>query len=146
MSEFFGVENVRMPSIYYGIIATHPGTGLCKAARKKWGFIASHDGLALAYPVVAARKDGSAIVFFSYSGAKQLPHSLGPAYPGGSSHDCCCQVMRRQCKLACAASKFRLAVTCTCINSAGKASKSRGCCMVCAVVMRQHKKNTSIIT
>lgn len=84
MSEFFGVENVRMPSIYYGIIATHPGTALCKAARKKWGFIASQDGLALAYPVIAARKDGSAIVFFSYSGAKQLPHSLGPAYPGNA--------------------------------------------------------------
>lgn len=58
-------------------------SGLCKASRKKWGFIASADGLALAYPVIAARPDGTAVVVYSYSGAtEELPHSLGPAYPG----------------------------------------------------------------
>lgn len=83
MSEYFGVEEMRMPSIYWAIIATHPGSGLCKAARKKWGFIASQDGLALAYPVIAARQDGTALVVYSYSGeTDELPHSLGPAYPG----------------------------------------------------------------
>lgn len=83
MSEYFGIESVRVPSIYWAIVATYPGSGLCKAARKKWGFIASQDGLALAYPIVAAREDGSAIVVYSYSGdTEELPHSLGPAYPG----------------------------------------------------------------
>jgi hypothetical protein len=86
MSEYFGIESIRVPSIYWAIVATHPGSGLCKAARKKWGFIASQDGLALAYPVIAARADGSAIVVYSYSGeTEELPHSLGPAYPGETS-------------------------------------------------------------
>lgn len=83
MSEFFGAENIRMPSIYWAIISTHPGSGLCKAARKKWGFIASEDALALAYPVIAARPDGSALVVYSFSGCEELPHSLGLAFPGG---------------------------------------------------------------
>lgn len=85
MSEFFGKGDMRMPSIYWAIISTHPGSGLCKAARKSWGFIASDNGLALAYPVIAARKDGSAMVVYSYSGMEDLPHSLGPAYPGESN-------------------------------------------------------------
>jgi hypothetical protein len=82
MGEFFGQHDLRMPSIYWAIISTHPGTGLCKAARKKWGFIASEDGLALAYPVIAAKNDGGALVVFAYSGSENLPHSLGPAHAG----------------------------------------------------------------
>jgi hypothetical protein len=82
MCEFFGKDELRMPSIYWAIISTHPGSGLCKAARKKWGFIASEDGLALAYPVIAAKKDGSALVVYAFSGAGDLPHGLGAANPG----------------------------------------------------------------
>lgn len=81
-SEFFGSHDMRVPSIYWAIIATHPGSGLCKAARKKWGFIASQDGLALAYPVIAARDDGTAVVVYSFAGNVELDHSLGFAHPG----------------------------------------------------------------
>lgn len=90
MCEFFGQHELRMPSIYWAIIATHPGSGLCKAARKKWGFIASADGLGLAYPVIAAKHDGGALVVYAYAGSDQLPSSLGPAHPG-KTLDACCQ-------------------------------------------------------
>lgn len=69
-----------MPSIYWAIIKSTDN--LCELARKDHGLIASQDGLALAYPVIAARQDGGALVGFSYSGKGGVAGGRHPAYPG----------------------------------------------------------------
>lgn len=69
-----------MPSIYWSVVK--PNTGLCAVKRQDWGVVASEDGLAVAYPVIAARKDGSVTLAFAYSGAGQISDNQYPAYPG----------------------------------------------------------------
>jgi hypothetical protein len=84
-SEYWGSGAVRMPSIYYAVV--QPDEGLCSVSRLEWGIVASQDGLATAYPVIAARKDGSATLAFAYSGAGTISdgQSRYPAYPGTCS-------------------------------------------------------------
>jgi hypothetical protein len=80
--EYWGVEELRLPSIYYGMFDV--SKLLCRVHRSDWGLIASRDGLALSYPVIGARADGNALVAYSYSGgSEQLPNNAGPAYAGG---------------------------------------------------------------
>lgn len=79
-SEFWGSGAIRMPSVYYGIV--QPGAGLCAVSRLEWGVVASQDGLALAYPVIAARKETSATLAFAYSGAGSISDGVYPANPG----------------------------------------------------------------
>jgi hypothetical protein len=75
-----------MPSIYWSIVK--PNTGLCAVKRLDWGVVASEEGLAVAYPVVAARKDGSVTLAFAYSGAGQISDNQYPAYPGACGDVC----------------------------------------------------------
>lgn len=79
-SEYWGSGAVRMPSIYYAVV--QPDQGLCSVSRLEWGLVASQDGLATAYPVIAARKDGSATLAFAYSGAGTIADGTYPAFPG----------------------------------------------------------------
>ena len=84
-SEYYGLDDV--PSIYWAFI--DPGLGsnlLCTGSLriKAQGMIASRQGLALAYPVIAAKPGGlSAVVAYAYSGNVTLSNGLGPAYAGG---------------------------------------------------------------
>lgn len=78
--EYWGYDYIRMPSIYWSIIKT--AGSLCELTRTDHGIIASRDGLALAYPVIAAREDGGALVAFSYSGKGFVAGGGYPAYPG----------------------------------------------------------------
>lgn len=78
--EYWGYDYVRMPSIYWAIIKSTDN--LCDLTRKDHGLIASQDGLALAYPVIAARDNGGALVAFSYSGKGGIAGGRYPAYPG----------------------------------------------------------------
>lgn len=80
-SEYWGSGHIRMPSLYWSILK--PGAGLCTAQRLCWGVLASQDGLALAYPVIAAAKEeDEAVMAFAYSGAGTISDSKYPAYPG----------------------------------------------------------------
>lgn len=78
--EYWGYNTIRMPSIYWSIIKA--AGSLCELTRTDHGLIASQDGLALAYPVIAARADGGALVAFSYSGKGTIAGGYYPAYPG----------------------------------------------------------------
>jgi hypothetical protein len=80
-SEYFGARNTRVPSIYYAIIA--PSRGLCKAHIHKSGLVASEDGFALGFPIIAARDDG-AVLGYSYgsAGSIELNGVTYPAYAG----------------------------------------------------------------
>jgi hypothetical protein len=69
-----------VPSIYWA--AVKPNYGLCAVKRLDWGVVASEEGLALAFPVIAARKDGSVALAFAYSGAGTVSDGHHPAYPG----------------------------------------------------------------
>jgi hypothetical protein len=84
-TEFFGMRNTRVPSIYYAII--NPSSGLCKAHIHKHGMVASKDGFALAFPVIAARDDG-AVLGYSYgsAGSIELNGVTNPAYAGKQYH------------------------------------------------------------
>lgn len=55
---------------------------ICKLTRKDHGLVASQDGLALAYPVIAARPKGGALLAFSYSGKGTIAGGKSPAHPG----------------------------------------------------------------
>jgi hypothetical protein len=55
---------------------------ICKLSRKDHGLVASADGLALAYPVIAARPKGGALLAFSFSGKGTCAGGKAPAYPG----------------------------------------------------------------
>lgn len=44
--------------------------------------MASQDGLSLAYPVIAGKSGGGAILAFSYSGPGKMSNNLFDAYPG----------------------------------------------------------------
>jgi hypothetical protein len=78
--EYWGYDYVRMPSIYWAVIKSTEN--LCELTRKDHGLIASQDGLALAYPVIAAREGGGALVAFSYSGKGGIAGGKHPAFPG----------------------------------------------------------------
>jgi hypothetical protein len=79
-SEYWGSGSVRVPSIYWAIVK--PNHGLCAVKRQDWGVVASDEGLALAFPVIAARKDGSVALAFAYSGAGTVSNGHYPAFPG----------------------------------------------------------------
>lgn len=79
-SEYWGTGNVRMPAVYWAIV--EPAPGLCSVSRLEWGVVASEEGLAAAYPVIAARRDGGAALAFAYSGAGTISNGHYPAYPG----------------------------------------------------------------
>jgi hypothetical protein len=55
---------------------------ICKLTRKDHGLVASQDGLALGYPVIAAREKGGALLAFSFSGKGTIAGGQHPAYPG----------------------------------------------------------------
>jgi len=79
--EYWGSGSIRMPSLYWAIFK--PGAGLCTAKRVCWGVLASQDGLALAYPVIAAAKgEDEAVMAFAYSGAGTVSEGKFAAYPG----------------------------------------------------------------
>lgn len=78
--EYWGYDTIRMPSIYWAILKVTDD--LCKLSRKDHGLVASQDGLALAYPVIAARKEGGALLAFSYSGKGSIAGGQYPAYAG----------------------------------------------------------------
>jgi hypothetical protein len=85
--EYWGYDYIRMPSVYWAVIKATDN--LCELTRKDHGLIASQDGLALAYPVIAAREDGGALVAFSYSGKGAIAGGRYPAYPGATACSCC---------------------------------------------------------
>jgi hypothetical protein len=79
--EYWGAGAVRVPSVYWGIF--QPSRHLCSIARPDWGLISSRDGLAVSFPAIGAKRDGRALMAYSYSGASEgLPNGLGPAYAG----------------------------------------------------------------
>jgi hypothetical protein len=85
-SEFFGGEGEgRLPSIYWAIVdpgSTHAlATGAITVTAS--GVIASRDGLALGFPVIAAQADGQgAVVAYAYSGAGVFADGA-PTFAGG---------------------------------------------------------------
>lgn len=85
-SEYWGTGTVRMPSIYWAVVK--PAPGLCSVTRLDWGVVASAEGLAAAYPVIAARTDGRAAVAFAYSGAGTISGGKYPANPGVLGNAC----------------------------------------------------------
>lgn len=79
-SEFYGTA--RVPSIYWAVI--EPGTLATGAITVQGsGVIASKDGIALGFPVIAATASGDgAVVAYSYSRSGEVS-GLGPVYAGG---------------------------------------------------------------
>lgn len=79
-SEFYGAG--RVPSIYWAIIEPNSmATGAITVHGA--GVIASKDGLALGFPVIAALASGDgAVVAYSYSGSGEVA-GIGPVYAGG---------------------------------------------------------------
>lgn len=91
-SEFFGSGSNRAPSVYWAVI--EPGTLATGGIPVQGsGVIASKDGLALAFPVIAALSNGEGVVVaYSYSRSGEVA-GIGRAYAGGSlaqrdSSDC----------------------------------------------------------
>ena len=78
-SEFYGTA--RVPSIYWAVI--EPGTLATGAITVQGsGVIASKDGIALGFPVIAATASGDgAVVAYSYSRSGEVS-GLGPVYAG----------------------------------------------------------------
>lgn len=81
MSKFFG-PSPGLPSVYWAFV-NPGGEDLCNLTVTRSGVIASADGLSLAYPTVAGREDGGAVVSYSFSGNNtQLTNGQGPAFAG----------------------------------------------------------------
>lgn len=78
--EYWGSNETRVPSIYWA--ALRPTEDICQLSREDQGMVASDDGLALAYPVIAGRKSGGAVIAFSFSGNDTMANGLRKAYPG----------------------------------------------------------------
>lgn len=78
--EYWGDNSTRVPSIYWAVIK--PTDDICHLSREDQGMVASDDGLALAYPVIVAAKEGGAVLAYSYSGADKMADGTLPAYPG----------------------------------------------------------------
>lgn len=77
-TNFFGAGYNRVPSIFWAIV--DPSIHLCKPSLLDWGVVASEQGLALAFPVMAARAECGAFIAYAYGGNTTL--TLGPnAYP-----------------------------------------------------------------
>lgn len=81
-SEYYGAGTraTRTPAVYWAILEPKL-PGLCQLQRKDWGVIASSEGLATAYPVIAATRTG-AVLAYSYSGAGTISEGRYPAFPG----------------------------------------------------------------
>ena len=80
--ELFGEKEARLPALYWAII--DPSPKLCKPSVMDWGVVASEQGLALAFPVIAAREDCGALLAFAYGGNMDitLNGNTYPAYAG----------------------------------------------------------------
>jgi hypothetical protein len=85
-TEFFGMHNTRVPSIYYAIIT--PSSGLCKAKIHKHGMVASADGFALAFPVIAAHRDGALLGYVYGSAGKIELNGVTYSAFAGKQHRC----------------------------------------------------------
>jgi hypothetical protein len=80
-SEFYGSGAKRVPSIYWAII--EPGSLATGAINVQGsGVIASKDGMALAFPAIAALEDAEgAVVAYSYS-TSAVVAGVGAGYAG----------------------------------------------------------------
>lgn len=80
--EFFGVGGTSVPSIYWAII--DPSPDLCTPSLLDWGMVASEQGLALAFPAMAAREECGALLAYVYGGNTTLllDGNSYPAYAG----------------------------------------------------------------
>lgn len=80
-SEFYDSGAARLPSIYWAVIEPNNlATG--QVTVRGSGVVASKDGMALAFPVVAALSSGDGMVIaFSYSKGGTV-QGLGQAYAG----------------------------------------------------------------
>lgn len=78
--EYWNYQDVSMPSIYWAVIKNTDD--MCKLSRKDHGLVASSEALALAYPVIAPREDGCALLAFSFGGKGTVAGSRQKAYPG----------------------------------------------------------------
>lgn len=89
-SEFYGSGSNRVPSVYWAVI--EPGTLATGGITVQGsGVIASKDGLALAFPVIAALNNGEgAVVAYSYSKSGEVA-GIGAAYAGGCRASSGCQ-------------------------------------------------------
>lgn len=76
--EYFGSGANRLLSIYWAII--DPSRHLCKPSIHHWGMVASEQGLALSWPVIAARHDCGAVLAYVYGGDMDLRLN-GKPYP-----------------------------------------------------------------
>lgn len=54
---------------------------MCHLHRKDWGVIASTEGLATGYPVIAGTRTGAKLAY-SYGGAGKISGGRYPAFPG----------------------------------------------------------------
>jgi len=84
-NEHYGVgrSGERLPSIYWSIVEPEL-PAFCDMINRDWGIIASSEGLATAYPVIAARKTAlsGAVLAYSYGGAGTIAGGLFHAYAG----------------------------------------------------------------
>lgn len=78
--EFWGVNETRVPAIYWAILK--PTEDICYLTREDQGMVASAEGLSLAYPVIAGRPDGGAVLAYSFSGPTVMAGGRFPAFPG----------------------------------------------------------------
>jgi len=87
-SEWFGEGDARLPSIYWAVV--DPSPNLCKLTVERRGVVASEDGLALAYPSIAAHAQGGVILAYSYAGntTVTLDGVSYPAYAGERGSSC----------------------------------------------------------
>jgi hypothetical protein len=80
-SEYFGKTNKRVPSIFYAIV--DPSARLCDPHIDRWGMVASEDKYALAFPAIAARREGVVLAFtLGSDDTITLDGETSPAYAG----------------------------------------------------------------
>jgi hypothetical protein len=81
-TEYFGAGTraTRVPSVYWAIVEPEL-QGMCHLHRKDWGVIASSEGLATGYALIAGTRAGAKLAY-SYSGAGTISGGRYPAFPG----------------------------------------------------------------
>lgn len=81
-----GLSGERLPSIYWSVVEPEL-PGFCGIFNRDWGVIASSEGLATAYPVIAARKTAlsGAVLAYTYGGAGTIAGGQFPAYAGAQT-------------------------------------------------------------
>jgi hypothetical protein len=86
--EYWGTNTTRIPSIYWAAIK--PTMDICQLSREDQGMVASQDGLAFGYPVIAGKRHGlGGVIAFSYSGGDMMAGGMYRAWPGK-----CCWVFK----------------------------------------------------